>query len=143
MLRYYYNLIRLNQRRILNPAQHLRWSFFAEMVNSYKLTQPLTEKLRKSERRKTLSQLLRNTGSFDRSSRPEVFRKRDVLKNFTKSARKHMCQSFFFNKVAVLKNRLWHGCFPVNLRKPFFYRTSLVAAFALTVMNLGTNELKQ
>ena len=34
---------------------------------------------------------------------------------------KHLCQSFFFNKVAglrpatLLKKRLWHRCFPVNL----------------------------
>ena len=40
---------------------------------------------------------------------------------------KHMCQSLFFNKVAglrpatLLKNRLWHWCFPVNFAK--FLRT--------------------
>ena len=52
--------------------------------------------------------------------------KKDVLKNF---AGKHLCQSFFFNKVAglpgtLLKKRLWHRCFPVNfanfLRTPIF-----------------------
>ena len=34
-----------------------------------------------------------------RSSRPEVFCKRGVL-NFAKFTGKHLCQSFFFNKVA-------------------------------------------
>ena len=37
-----------------------------------------------------------------RSSRPEVFCKKSVLVNFTKFTGKHLCQSFFFNKVADL-----------------------------------------
>ena len=56
-----------------------------------------------------------------RSSRPEVFCKKDVLKNFAKF------QSLILNKVAVLnfiKKETWQGCFPVNfakfLRTPFF-----------------------
>ena len=65
-----------------------------------------------------------------RSSRPEVVRKKDVLRNFTKITGKHLSQSLFFNKVAgarpttLLKMKLWHRCFPVNfvkfLRRPFF-----------------------
>ena len=50
-----------------------------------------------------------------RSSRPEVFCKRDVLKNFPKFTGKELCQRFFFNKVAglrpssaLLKKRLWY-----------------------------------
>ena len=35
-----------------------------------------------------------------RSSRPEVFCKKGVLRNFTKVTGKHLCQSLFFNKVA-------------------------------------------
>ena len=68
--------------------------------------------------------------SEDRSSRPEVFRKIGVLRNFTKFTGKHLCQIHFFNKVArlrlvtLLKKRLWHRCFPVNfvkvLRTPFY-----------------------
>ena len=64
------------------------------------------------------------------SSRPEVFCKKGVLRNFTKFTGKHLCQSLFFNKVAglrpatLLKKRLWHMCFPVNvvkfLRTPFY-----------------------
>ena len=62
-----------------------------------------------------------------RSSRPEVFRKKDVLRKITKFIGKHLGQSFFFNKVegirptTLLKRRLWHRCFPVNLTK--FLRT--------------------
>ena len=37
-----------------------------------------------------------------RSSRPEVFRKKDVLKNFAKFTGKHLCHSLFYNKVAGL-----------------------------------------
>ena len=36
----------------------------------------------------------------DRSSRPEVFCKKGVLRNFVKFTGKHLCQSLFFNKVA-------------------------------------------
>ena len=64
-----------------------------------------------------------------RSTRPEVFSKKGVLRNFTKFTGKHLCQSLFFNKVAglrlatLLKKRLWYRCFPVNfvkfLRTPF------------------------
>ena len=39
-----------------------------------------------------------------RSSRPEVFCKKGVLRNFTKFKGKNLCQSFFFNKVA---EHLW------------------------------------
>ena len=57
------------------------------------------------------------------SSRPEVFCKKGVLRNFAKFTGKHRCQSIFFNKGAglspatLLKKRLWHRCFPVNLAK--------------------------
>ena len=64
-----------------------------------------------------------------RSSRPKVFCKKGVLRNFTKFTGKHLYQSLFLNKVAglrpatLLKKRLWHRYFPVNfakfLRAPF------------------------
>ena len=38
-----------------------------------------------------------------RSSHPEVFLSKDVLKNFTKFTDKHLCQSLPFNKVAGWK----------------------------------------
>ena len=65
-----------------------------------------------------------------RSSRPEVFSKKGVLRNFAKFTEKHLCQSLFFNKVAdlrsaaLLKKRLWHRCFPVNFEK--FLRTPFI-----------------
>ena len=78
--------------------------------------------------------VLQNTISQStfRSSRPEVFCKKGVHRNFAKFQRKHLCQSLFLNKVAgsglrpatFLKKRLWHSCFPVNFAniriKPFF-----------------------
>ena len=60
-----------------------------------------------------------------RSSRPEVFCRKGVLRNFAKFTGKHMCQSLFFNKVerlrpaTLLKKRLLHRCFPVNFEKFF------------------------
>ena len=65
-----------------------------------------------------------------RSSRPEVFCKKGVLRNFAKFTGKHLCQSLFFNKAAglrpttLLKKRLWHRCFPVNFVK--FLRTTFL-----------------
>ena len=60
-----------------------------------------------------------------RSSRPNVFCKKGVLKNFTKFTGKHLCQSLFFNKVADLRREtcnfikkiIWHRDFPVNFAK--------------------------
>ena len=64
---------------------------------------------------------------FHRSSRPEVYCKKGVLRNFVKLTGKHLCQSLFLNKVAglrtatVLKKILLHRSFPVNFEK--FLRT--------------------
>ena len=50
-----------------------------------------------------------------------------VLRNFTKSTGKHLCQSLLFNKVAglrpatLLKKKLCNRCFPANFVK--FLRT--------------------
>ena len=64
-----------------------------------------------------------------KSSPPEVFCKKGVLRNFAKFIGKHLCQSLFFKNVAglrlatLLKKRLQHRCFPVNfvkfLKTPF------------------------
>ena len=63
-------------------------------------------------------------------SRPKVFCKKGVHKNFLKFTGIHLCQSLFFKKIpglkpaSLLKKRLWHRCFPANfakfLRTPFF-----------------------
>ena len=37
---------------------------------------------------------------MSRGSRPEVFSKKGVLRNFAKFTGKHLCQRLFFNKVA-------------------------------------------
>ena len=57
-----------------------------------------------------------------RSSLPEVFYKKGVLKNFAKFTGKQLCQSLFFNKLqgsptTLLKKKLWDRCFPVNFVK--------------------------
>ena len=60
-----------------------------------------------------------------RSSHPEVFCQKGVLKNLEKFTGKHLCWSLFFNKVAggkpetYLKMRLKHRCFPVNFSNHF------------------------
>ena len=45
-----------------------------------------------------------------RSSRPDVFIEKGVLRNFAKFTGKHLCQSLFFNKVAG-------GCLQIFLKK--------------------------
>ena len=65
---------------------------------------------------------------LNRSSRPEVFCKKDVFKNFTG---KHQCQSLFFNKVAGKKEILtkMFSCEFCKISKNIFsYRTTPVAA---------------
>ena len=60
---------------------------------------------------------------FFRSSRPEVFCKKGVIRNFAKFTGKHLCQSLFLNKYSglrpenFLKKRLWYRCFSVNFAK--------------------------
>ena len=62
-----------------------------------------------------------------RNSCPDVFCKKDVLKNFPKfTGKQHLCQSFFFagpRAATLFKRKLWRRCFPVNfatfLRAPF------------------------
>ena len=67
-----------------------------------------------------------------RSSRPKMFYRKGVLKNFTKFTGKYLCQSLFFDKVAALRQvsdttRLRHRCFLVIfakcLRILFLYKT--------------------
>ena len=70
--------------------------------------------------------------SFFRGSRPGVFCKKGLLRNFAKFTGKYMCQSLFFvikketladvlRPATLLKKRLWYRCFPVNFAK--FLRT--------------------
>ena len=62
----------------------------------------------------------------ERSSRPDVFCEKDVLRNFAKFTGKHLCQSLFFNKVAsgafnFIKKETLAQVFTVNFSK--FLRT--------------------
>ena len=67
------------------------------------------------------------------------------LKNFAKFTGKHLYQSLFFNKVedlspaTLLKQRLWHRCFPVNFRKflrtPFLQNTSGRLLLLVTILS--------
>ena len=58
-----------------------------------------------------------------RSSHQRCSIRKGVLRNFAKFTGKHLCQSLFFNEVAVLrhatflKKGLWRRCFPVNFKK--------------------------
>ena len=64
---------------------------------------------------------------------PEVFCKKDVLRNIPKFTGKHLCQGLCFNKVAgrrptnLLKKEILAQVFPVNfaklLRTPFLQNT--------------------
>ena len=65
-----------------------------------------------------------------KSSPPEVFFYKGILRNFAKFSGKHLCLGLSFDKIpglrpaTLLKERLWHRCFLVNfekfLRTPFF-----------------------
>ena len=69
---------------------------------------------------------------FSRSSRPDVFCKKGVLRNFAKFTGKHLCQSLYFNKVAGLGLAQVFSCeFCEFSRNNFSYRIPLVVAFVL------------
>ena len=57
-------------------------------------------------RRKDLQDCLR---LIFRSSHRMCSVREGVLRNFTKFTGKHLCQSFFFNKVAGLRSATWHA----------------------------------
>ena len=68
---------------------------------------------------------------YIRSSRPKVFCKKGVLRNFEKFTRKHLCQSLLFNKVAglrpttLLKKETLARCFPGDFCEIFLRATFL------------------
>ena len=65
--------------------------------------------------------------------------KKDILENFVKFTRKHLCWSLFFNKITdlqlaiLLEKRLRHKCFPFEFCKiyknTFFIEHLRVTAF--------------
>ena len=60
--------------------------------------------------------------NISRSSHWRCSVRKGVLRNFTKSTGKHLCESL--RPATLLKKRLWHRYFPANfvkfLRTPFF-----------------------
>ena len=86
-----------------------------------------------------------------RTNRPELFCKKDVLRNSAKFTGKHLCQSLFFNKVAghlflqntsggCLGKHLYQSLFLNKVAGHLFYRTPLVAASVL--FKVGLSPLK-
>ena len=76
-----------------------------------------------------------------RSSHWRCSMKKSILKNFKKFIDKHLCQSFFFNKIAglrsatLLKKKIRHRCFPVNFVKSL--RTSSSRTPPVTASVIG------
>ena len=60
---------------------------------------------------------------FFRSSRPEMFCKKAVLRDFPKFTRKHLCQSLFITKVAGQGRQLYLKRDPVSCEFAKFGRT--------------------
>ena len=100
--------------------------------------------------------LLRVTVSYSlvRSRHHRFSIKKGVLKTVAEFTGKHLYQSLFFNKIAVLrpatilKKRLWHRCFPVNFAKfsgiPFRHNISewlLLSGAEMTWSNSWHNKL--
>ena len=86
-----------------------------------------------------------------RSSRPEVFCIKGVLRNFRKLTGKHLCQSLFFIKVAGL--RLWWLLLKILLLTPILCKDtffeidshccSLIANRSVLVCLLDESKVKQ
>ena len=106
-----------------NPKRFVEtFKNYASYIHTFSLTDNFRNSRKKGKKEKKLS---------FRSSLPEMFYKKVVLKNFAKFTGKHLCQtgqSLSFNKVAglrsatLLKMRPWHRCFSVTLAR--FLRTS-------------------
>ena len=87
----------------------------------------------------------------ERSSRSDVFCKKDVLKNFAKFTGKYLCQTLFFNKVAggacnFIKKEALAQMFSYEFceisKNTFFYRTRLVVAYGMIQSNVDALALK-
>ena len=81
-----------------------------------------------------------------RSSRLKVFCRKKVPSNSAKRPEKHLCQSYFLNKVAglrsatLLKKRLWHACFPVYFAK-FLRKSFLTEHLLRMLLNVKASKL--
>ena len=91
------------------PCQTSKMGLFVKIVNNWK----------------SWTIFIKNCILMFRSSRPEEFCKKGVLRNFAKFTGKHLCESLFdkvtgLRPATLLKKRLWHIYYS--------YRISLVAA---------------
>ena len=108
-----FSLNKTFERRIKNPVEHLRQSFFAKKVNCF-----IYFRKKKLHRRCSTRFLIRLQVSKRnrqcakaRSSPPEVFLEKGVLKIYSKFTGEHTC----------IEITTGHGCCPVNLL--FIFRT--------------------
>ena len=113
-----------------------RFFYLHEVIYSYS-GDPALHSRQKTDKvsRNFLSVIYAQTVWFYRfrSSRSQMFFKKDLLKNSSNFPRKILCWSFFLTKamglrpVILLEKRLQHRCFPVKfaklLRTPFFQNT--------------------
>ena len=100
------------------------------MLHFEKLLKDLFQRFYLNQRKSDTEKfhLLLSTSKKVRRSRPEVFCKKGVLKNFTKFTGKHLRQSLFFNKVAGQACQVFFCEFCNIFKNTFFHRTPLVAA---------------
>ena len=77
-----------------------------------------------------------------RSSRPELFCKKDVLKDFAEFTGNYSRQRLFFDKKLCnfIKKRLQRGCFPVNF--PKFLRTLFLQNTSGRMLQLLVSDLE-
>ena len=81
-------------------------------------------------------------GINQRSSRPDVFCEKGVLRNFAKFTGKHLCLSLFLNKIVglrpatLIKKRLWHR---VSFLSKFFIWIFLNFSFLSEFCEISKN----
>ena len=74
--------------------------------------------------------------SNNRSSSPQVFLRKDVLKICSKFTRNHPCRSVISTKLQsnLIEITLRYGCFPANVSEHLFLRTSLEGCFCNNIL---------
>ena len=77
---------------------------------------------------------------YTRSSHPEVFCEKGVLKNFTKFTEKHLCQSLFFNNIAGLRlNKVLPVIFFLKKHHPRCLNWALNASLKFSLKTILVN----
>ena len=75
--------------------------------------------------------LFETKASTSRSSRPEVFCKKGVLRNFAEFTGKHLCQRLFFNKVAGNEKRIGVTHCPLKRNTHAYIKANFSKAFKI------------